>query len=76
MPEYGVILFHTTSECFRTEKVLKNAGITCKLIPVPRELSSDCGTSARFDWAQRDKIINALESADIETAGIRHLLNP
>jgi hypothetical protein len=27
----------------RAEKLLTEAGITCKLIPVPRQLSSDCG---------------------------------
>ena len=48
MSEYGVVLFHTTSAAMRAEKVLKNAGIAVKLIPTPRELSSDCGISARF----------------------------
>jgi len=28
----------------RAEKLLKDAGIPCRLIPVPRHLSSDCGT--------------------------------
>jgi len=27
----------------RAEKLLKDAGLSCRLIPVPRHLSSDCG---------------------------------
>ena len=49
MSAYGVVLFHTTSAALRSEKVLQRAGLTVKLIPTPRQFSSDCGIALRFD---------------------------
>ncbi|MEJ2066837.1 MAG: DUF3343 domain-containing protein [Deltaproteobacteria bacterium] len=45
---YGVVLFQSISGALRAEKLLKKEGITYKLIPVPRHLSSDCGVCIRF----------------------------
>jgi hypothetical protein len=38
-----VILFPTSAHVMRAEKLFKDAGLSCRLIPVPRHLSSDCG---------------------------------
>ena len=38
-----VILVYSPSHALRAEKLLQGATIPCKLIPVPRHLSSDCG---------------------------------
>ena len=43
----SVVLFHTTSHAIRAEKLVKQAGMPCRLIPVPRQLSSDCGVCLR-----------------------------
>ena len=45
---YAVILVDSTSHALRIEKLLVNRGLTCKLIPVPRHLSSDCGVCVRI----------------------------
>ena len=45
--ELAAVLFHTSNHAFRAEMLLKRAKIPCKLIPVPRHLSSDCGVCAR-----------------------------
>jgi len=45
---YSVVLFHSVSGALRAEKLIKEAGIEYKLIPVPRHLSSDCGLCLRF----------------------------
>ena len=73
MITYGVALFHTTSSVFRAEKVLKKAGLACKLIPTPRQFSSDCGIAARFDWNKANAVADALNAAGVEVAGIREL---
>jgi hypothetical protein len=70
---YGVVLFHTTSSALRGEKVLQRAGLTVKLIPTPREFSSDCGIALRFDWTQVEGIEGTLDSAHVEIAGVRQL---
>ncbi len=56
MSDYGVVLFHTTSAAMRGEKVLSTAGLSVKLVPTPRQFSSDCGIALRFEWAQRQKV--------------------
>lgn len=68
-----VILLHATSHAIRAEKLIKKAGITCKLIPVPRHLSSDCGVCIRLEQSNREKAINILEEANIEYEGVHDL---
>ena len=68
-----VILLHATSHAIRAEKLIKKAGISCKLIPVPRHLSSDCGVCVRLEQSNREKAINILEEANIEYEGVHDL---
>lgn len=73
MNNYGAALFHTTSAALRAEKTLKGAGLAIKLIPTPRELSSDCGLAIRFDWEQVEAVKAALEAAHVEVGGVHRL---
>lgn len=68
--EYAVILVHSTSYALRVEKFLKKAGILCKLIPVPRHLSSDCGVCVRIAQTDSDNALQTLETANVEIDGI------
>jgi hypothetical protein len=45
---YIVFLFPSVSYALKAEKILKEAGIVHKLIPVPRHISSDCGVCLRI----------------------------
>lgn len=73
MGDYGVVLFHTTSAVMRAEKQLLKSGISVKLIPTPRELSSDCGIALRFDWSQCQVVTPILETIGVEIQAIHHL---
>jgi hypothetical protein len=53
---WEVILFPSVHHVLRAEKLLKEAGLPCKLIPIPRNLSSDCGVCLRFDAPSRPRI--------------------
>jgi hypothetical protein len=64
--QYVVILVHSTSYALRAEKVLHKAEISCKLIPVPRHLSSDCGVCIRIERADREAALEVLETARVE----------
>ncbi|MDD5700782.1 MAG: DUF3343 domain-containing protein [Dehalococcoidales bacterium] len=70
MIQYGVILFHTTSSVMRTEKLLLKAGVKIKLVPTPREFSSDCGISIRFEWAKYEPLKVLLEEERVEFEAI------
>jgi hypothetical protein len=73
MNSYGVILFHTTSVVLRAEKILAREGLTVKLVPTPREFSTDCGIALRLDWSQAASAQALLESAKVEIAGIHKM---
>jgi len=59
MPYY-VILFKSVSYALKAEKILKDKGIAHKLIPVPKEISSDCGVCLRFEEKFQNQIKAAL----------------
>jgi hypothetical protein len=73
MNAYGVVLFHTTSAALRSEKVLQRAGLPVKLIPTPRQFSSDCGIALRFDWAETTRVPLLLAAAGVDVDQIRAL---
>ena len=67
----GVVIFHTSSAAIRSEKILLKSGLAVKLIPTPREFSSDCGIALRFDWDQEVNVRRLLETAGVDIAAIR-----
>jgi len=71
--EYGIVLFETTQAAIKAEKVLNQAGIRIKLIPVPRHISSNCGISVRFDLAVADEVKSILTSNNVPIADVRPL---
>lgn len=73
MTRCGVILFHTNSSVMRAEKLLKKEGYSIKLIPTPREFSSDCGVALRFDWADYEKVKSILDTAHLEIDAIHQM---
>jgi hypothetical protein len=73
MINYGVALFPTTSAVMRAEKLLIKASYKIKLIPTPREFSSDCGIALRFEWEKYEDIASCLNSANVEIESIHQM---
>ena len=73
MTQYAVVLFYTTSAVMRAEKLLIKDGHSIKLIPTPRQFSSDCGIALRFEWNDLDRVKLVLDKAEIEYDSIRSL---
>jgi len=71
--EYGVVLVPSTSAALLGEKVLARAGLEIKLIPVPREISSNCGIAVRFPWAQRARVEAALAASGVQMDAVHRL---
>jgi hypothetical protein len=57
----------------KAEKVLEKAGLEIKLIPTPRQFSSDCGISLRFRWDDFNEVKSLLFSANVEINSIHQL---
>lgn len=57
---YDVMLFKSVSYALKAEKILKAEKLPHKLIPVPKQISSDCGICLRFEHQHRLTIENIL----------------
>lgn len=56
------------------EKILKRAGLRIDVIPVPREISSDCGMALEFSCQDRDRVEQLLADQDVTVVGIYRLV--
>jgi hypothetical protein len=72
-PAYGVILVHSTSHALKAERILQARGVPHKLIPVPRHISSDCGSCLRVNAADLEEICQLLQAEDVGVEGVRRL---
>jgi len=69
----GVILFPSIHFALRAEKLVKAKGISYKLIPVPRHLSSDCGVCLRIPWEKKGEILEILAQSAVKVDGAHPL---
>jgi len=72
-PEHAVILVYSTSHAVRLEKIFKQSGVTNRMIPVPRQLSSDCGVSIQINIADLNLVKNLISQSGIEIQGIHEM---
>ena len=63
-----VVTFHTTSEAIAMEKICKERQVPGRLIPVPRDLTADCGMawSAPLEAEERLRALAAEEKLGCE----------
>lgn len=67
---YAVIIVYSTSQALQIEKLLLGEGITCKLIPVPRQISTNCGVCVRIHRRDREMVLKAITGTQIQIEGI------
>jgi hypothetical protein len=60
-----VAIFHSIHRVLKAEKILKQASVDFLLIPVPRQLTSDCGLALRFSPAVKDNLLQHLAAEDL-----------
>ena len=61
-----VILFFSSNHAIWAEAAMKKDSIRCKMIPVPRHLSSDCGYCVEFESASLERAQDVLSRNGIE----------
>lgn len=62
--EYYILAFDTTTDAMQAEKLLKDK-FNIAIMPVPREISSGCGLSIRFQNPNESAIIQHLKEAPL-----------
>lgn len=70
---YLIVTFHTTAAAMAMEKHCAAAGISGKLIPIPRALSADCGIAWRCAPEARSAVEQLLRQQPLETEGLYEL---
>ena len=60
-----VLLFESVHRVMKAEKILKEKGIEVDLIPVPREISSDCGVAVELTKESEEKALLILRENKI-----------
>jgi len=61
----SVFLFSSIHYVMRAEKLLKGRGIKVDLIPVPREISSDCGVAIELSPESEKEALHLLEENEV-----------
>lgn len=65
-----ILLVHTSGHAFSIEKALKKREISCRLTPIPRKVSSDCGICIRFCEEDLDEVRSFVQTLPFEIQGI------
>lgn len=67
-----IVTFHTTAEAIAMETACKNGGITGRLIPVPRQISSGCGLAFCAPAEMEKKILEFMDQGGLhyDAAGV------
>lgn len=68
---FAIATFHSTHMVLKAEKLLKDAGLAgVRLVPVPSQVSSDCGVSVRFAAAHVARAVELLHALEDDLQGV------
>jgi len=67
------ITFPTTYHAVRAESILKGAGIPCRLVPVPRRVSSVCAVALQCECSTLSRIEFLFFENAMLVEGIYHI---
>lgn len=71
---FYVVVFESTHYAIAAEKLFKELDYAVEIIPTPREITSSCGLSIRFNEALLDSVKKALTEGNILIKGIYKLM--
>jgi len=71
---HTLFLVPSANHAVQGEQALQREGIGCRLIPVPRDLSSQCGVCLRVRVGDRGRAMEALTAAGTVVEGIHDVL--
>lgn len=68
-----IVTFYTTAGAMAAEAACVSRGVPGRLIPAPRAISADCGIAWSSPPERREAVVNALDEAGVEYAGVHTL---
>lgn len=69
-----VFTFHTTTDAMAMESLCKEKHLDGRMIPVPGEITADCGLAWCAAPEQEETLTNALLAAGIPVQGVYRLM--
>mgnify|MGYP001767104032 CR=1 FL=1 len=63
-----LFLFVSVHQVMKAEKLFKSQGLKVDLIPMPREISSDCGVAIELPWESRKEALGCLNEHHVSIA--------
>ncbi|MSU01524.1 DUF3343 domain-containing protein [Tissierella pigra] len=72
---YCVVTFHVTQHALIFENFMKKNNIDVKLMPVPRQVSSSCGTAAKIPCDIEEDVKTLCIKEDIPIDDFHHVIN-
>lgn len=73
MAVYCYLTFPSTYYAIRAEKLLQKEAYSFKMVPVPRSISSSCGTALRCACGDSRAIKDYLVSLDVAVEGLHEV---
>ena len=70
-----VAIFHSIHRVLKAEKILKQEQVEFLLIPVPRQLTSDCGLALRFSPENKKPLLDVLTGETLVPAELYQLVD-
>ena len=68
---FAIATFHSTHSVLKAEKILKEAKVEgVRLVPVPSQVSSDCGVTVRFAATEVARAAGLLHALDDDLQGV------
>lgn len=74
MSTYGVVIFDSTKEAMRAEKLIKESKIGARIISSPVELKANCGFSVKYGLEEEKSLFELFEANDVVYGGFFHAL--
>lgn len=64
--EFLLLAAHSTHLVMKTELILKENGIGCRVIPLPSEISASCGLSVKTELKNLEEVKKTLKEESLE----------
>ena len=72
--ERVVFTFHTTTDAMAMESLCKEKNLGGRMIPVPGEITADCGLAWCAEPQLEEVLLSALNTAGIPVQGVYRLM--
>jgi len=60
-----IVLFNSPTRVMKAERLLRKAGLACRMVPAPREVAEGCALALHFAISDQENIFHTLAAAKL-----------